>query len=107
MSHDKKMSAQGGSPRGRNPVVHFEMSAEDRKRMSEFYTKVFGWKTQQLGAEVGDYVLVKTTETDKDGMVKTPGTINGGFYQGKKDSVEPHLVIAVDDLGEHMAMGKK
>ena len=75
--------------------------------MSEFYTKVFGWKTQQLGAEMGDYVLVQTTETDKDGMVKTPGTINGGFYQRKKDSVEPHLVIAVDDLDEHMAMVKK
>ena len=32
-----------------NPVVHFEMPAEDRKRMAEFYTKVFGWKTEQLG----------------------------------------------------------
>ena len=28
-----------------NPVVHFEMPAVDRKRMCEFYTKVFGWKT--------------------------------------------------------------
>jgi predicted enzyme related to lactoylglutathione lyase len=32
-----------------NPVVHFEMPAEDRKRMADFYTKAFGWKTQQLG----------------------------------------------------------
>jgi predicted enzyme related to lactoylglutathione lyase len=24
-----------------NPVVHFEMPAEDRKRMADFYTKVF------------------------------------------------------------------
>ena len=28
-----------------NSVVHFEMPAEDQKRMADFYTKVFGWKT--------------------------------------------------------------
>jgi hypothetical protein len=41
-----------------NPVVHFEMPAEDRKRMADFYTKVFGWKTQQLGEDMGNYVLI-------------------------------------------------
>jgi predicted enzyme related to lactoylglutathione lyase len=44
-----------------NPVVHFEMTAEDRKRMADFYTKVFGWKIQQLGEEMG--VLVTTTDS--------------------------------------------
>ena len=33
-----------------NPVIHFEMPAEDKKRMSNFYTNVFGWQTQQMGA---------------------------------------------------------
>ncbi len=28
-----------------NPVVHFEMPAEDSKRMADFYSKVFGWQT--------------------------------------------------------------
>ncbi len=41
-----------------NPVVHFEMSAEDRKRMADFYTKVFGWKTQQLGEDMRNYILI-------------------------------------------------
>lgn len=31
-----------------NPVVHFEMPAENRQRMADFYTKSFGWKTQML-----------------------------------------------------------
>jgi len=53
-----------------NPVVHFEMPAEDRKRMSEFYAKTFGWRTTQLGPEMGDYVLVQTDETDEKGMLK-------------------------------------
>ena len=44
-----------------NPVVHFEMAAENRKRMSEFYSNVFGWKTQQLGPEMGDYIVAQTT----------------------------------------------
>jgi uncharacterized protein len=29
-----------------NPVVHFEMPAEEKSRMADFYTKAFGWKTQ-------------------------------------------------------------
>jgi predicted enzyme related to lactoylglutathione lyase len=34
-----------------DPVVHFEMPAEDRKRMADFYTKAFGWQTQMLGPD--------------------------------------------------------
>ncbi|MDW7731101.1 MAG: VOC family protein [Methanolobus sp.] len=87
-----------------NPVVHFEMPAEDRKRMADFYTKVFGWKTEQLGPEMGDYVLVTTTETDEKGVPKEPGRIHGGFFQKKPDSPAQHpsVVIAVDDIRESM-----
>lgn len=87
-----------------NPVVHFEMPAEDKSRMRKFYESVFGWHTTQLGPEMGDYVLVDTTETDENRMVKTPGTINGGFYQRQKDDEVPHLVISVDDLDGKIAM---
>jgi catechol 2,3-dioxygenase-like lactoylglutathione lyase family enzyme len=68
-----------------NPVVHFEMPAEDRKRMADFYTNVFGWKTQMLGPEMGDYVLAFTTEVGKDGRPKNPGAINGGFFLKSED----------------------
>ena len=85
-----------------NPVVHFEMPAEDRKRMSEFYTKVFGWKAQQLGPEMGNYVVVQTAETDDKGMIKKPGAINGGFYQKTEDPISnyPSVVIGVGDIIE-------
>ena len=43
-----------------NPVVHFEMPAQDRKRMAQFYTRAFGWQTQMMGPEMGDYVVVTT-----------------------------------------------
>lgn len=87
-----------------NPVVHFEMPAEDRKRMAEFYTNVFGWKIQQLGSEMGNYMVVSTSETDEKGHPLKPGMIGGGFYQ-KTDghaSQHPSVVIAVDDVRESM-----
>src|SRR6266699_3572488 len=52
-----------------NPVVHFEIPAEDRNRMAEFYTRVFGWRTQMLGPEMGSYVVVTTTEVDESGRI--------------------------------------
>jgi uncharacterized protein len=61
-----------------NPVVHFEMPSEDRKRMADFYTKVFGWKVQQLGEDMGNYVLPTTTDSDEKGP-KKPGTIKWWF----------------------------
>ena len=81
------------------PVVHFEMPGEDRNRMAAFYQKAFGWKTQMLGPEMGDYVLVTTAESDaKPGALA--GAINGGFFPKKPDwpAQYPSVVIAVDDI---------
>src|SRR5437870_5488394 len=87
-----------------NPVVHFEMPASNRKRMAEFYTKSFGWKTEMLGEEMGNYVLATTTEVDPNGRPKEPGAINGGFYQRTDDKPAqyPSVVIAVDDIKQAM-----
>ncbi len=85
-----------------NPVVHFEMPAEDMGRMRKFYETVFNWQTKQLGPEMGEYVLVETTETDENRMIKSPGAINGGFYKKMEDPASNHLsvVIAVEDINE-------
>jgi len=85
-----------------DPVVHFEMPAEDKERMKKFYESVFGWQTQQLGDDMGSYVVVTTSETDEKRMIKEPGRINGGFYQ-KTDDPLTHgtsVVIAVQDIAE-------
>jgi len=86
-----------------NPVVHFEMPASDRERMSRFYSKAFGWQTKKLGPEMGDYVVVTTTETDENGP-KKPGAINGGFFPKKDDfpAQYPSVVIAVENVKESM-----
>ena len=62
-------------------VVHFEMPYDDRERMAKFYQNAFGWQTQMFGAEMGNYVLATTTETDESRRLpKKPGAINGGFF---------------------------
>jgi len=88
-----------------DPVVHFEMPAEDRKRMSNFYTNAFGWKTQMLGEDMGNYVVATTAdELDKKGRPKKKGIINGGFYTKQADmpAQYPSVVIAVDDIQKSM-----
>lgn len=90
-----------------NPVVHFEMPAEDQARMSKFYETAFGWQTKQMGPEMGDYVVVSTSEpnpSDPSGRPLAPGVINGGFYKKTADPLShaPSVVIAVDDINEAM-----
>jgi len=88
-----------------DPVVHFEMPAEDRKRMAKFYTKAFGWQMQMLGEDMGNYVLATTAaELDKKGRPKKNGIINGGFYIKDKDKPAqyPSVVIAVDSIKRSM-----
>jgi predicted enzyme related to lactoylglutathione lyase len=86
-----------------NPVVHFEMPAENSGRMADFYSSVFGWKANKMGEEMGNYVVVQTTETDEKGMIQMPGAINGGFYDKSQSAAKhPSVVISVDDIKEAM-----
>ncbi len=88
----------------KNPVVHFEMGYNDKQRMVDFYSKVFGWEMKMLGPEMGNYVVAQTTQTDENGMVQIAGTINGGFYQKIENPLShaPSVVIAVEDITSAM-----
>lgn len=84
-------------------VVHFEMPYDDRDRMARFYQQAFGWESNMLGPEMGNYVVMMTTESTPAGPIK-PGAINGGFYQKTADKPMqyPSVVIAVDDVARSM-----
>jgi predicted enzyme related to lactoylglutathione lyase len=85
------------------PVVHFEMPGDDRKRMAQFYKSVFGWEATFFGKDMNNYVTVATTDVDKNGLPTEPGAINGGFYPRSENlSGCPSIVIAVDDIDEHI-----
>src|SRR5215510_16286441 len=82
-----------------NPVVHFEFPYQEQRRIARFYEQAFGWRSEALGEQMGNYVKATTTESDESGP-KQPGAINGGFYARKPDwpVQHPSVVIAVDDL---------
>jgi predicted enzyme related to lactoylglutathione lyase len=84
-----------------NPVIHFEMPAVDKKRVADFYSGVFGWKTQMMGEDMGNYIVVSTTESGADGRPTKPGAINGGFFMKSDDNAVPSVVIGVDDVKAH------
>ena len=85
-----------------DPVVHFEIPAKDIKRASAFYSKAFGWNLIQFPGF--EYWSVITTDSDENGMPKSPGSINGGL--GKKGVMAPEAVtvtISVPDIDASMA----
>jgi predicted enzyme related to lactoylglutathione lyase len=88
-----------------NRIVHFEIEASDRDRAKNFYAQAFGWQMQQMGAEMGDYVVVMT------GDPQEPGGINGGIY-GTPPGASKELngyscVVGVDNIDEAMGNVRK
>jgi predicted enzyme related to lactoylglutathione lyase len=85
------------------PVIHFEMPAEDGRRVSTFYESAFGWQTTPLGPDAGDFVLAFTAETDEETRIpKTRGAINGGFYTTSEPHPPVKFTILVDDIRDAM-----
>jgi len=87
-----------------DPVVHFEMPFEDKKRLSSFYKSAFGWKMEGMGDDMGNYVVASTTESGPQGRPKIPGAINGGFFPKKPDwpAQYPSVVIGVGNIKKAM-----
>jgi uncharacterized protein len=89
-----------------DPIVHFEIPAKDVKRASAFYTKAFGWNFNQFPGF--EYWSAITTDSDQNGMPKSPGSINGGM--GKKGVMAPKAVtvtISVADIDASLKNVKK
>jgi predicted enzyme related to lactoylglutathione lyase len=90
-----------------NRVVHFEIPADNLERAKKFYSENFGWILNQLGPDVGNYVLVHTGPTDDKGMPKDKAFINGGLMPRDLSGTSPVLVIAVDDADATIEKVKK
>ena len=92
-----------------DPVVHFEFPYVDRERIARFYQSAFGWKTQMLGEEMGNYVLATTADRDVPGGEGKRGAINGGFFprDDKMPGQVPSVVIGIEDIKKAMAAVKQ
>ncbi len=77
-----------------NPIVHFEIEASDVDRAKKFYSEAFDWKMDQMGEDMGGYVVIETTTPN------TPGAINGGMFKGSgtKNLNAYSCVISVEDI---------
>lgn len=83
-------------------VVHFEIPADDLARAQKFYKEIFGWeitKVPMLGVE---YYMVNTVTSDKKGMPKEPGAINGGMMKRNVSGEMSVLVINVKSLDNYL-----
>src|SRR5687768_17097029 len=81
------------------PVIHFEMPAADPARVRKFYESAFGWETNSLGPDMGDFTLAFTTDTDeKTRMPQKRGAINGGFFKRTEPAEQTKITILVDDV---------
>jgi predicted enzyme related to lactoylglutathione lyase len=82
-----------------NPFVHIELSTGDVAGAKKFYKKIFDWKMNDLGPEMGNYTLIKTGSK----------TVGGGMM-GKMSAQQPTawLVYAeVPSVKKTMAKAEK
>jgi predicted enzyme related to lactoylglutathione lyase len=79
------------------PVIHFEMPYDDAVRANAFYTRAFGWETQQFGDDMGNYITLGTSPS-ADGRPTEPGNINGGIYPRLADRPTPGPCVGCADI---------
>ena len=83
-----------------NPVVHFEIPYDDAERVARFYQSAFGWETQALGPQMGNYVLATTSTKISPRPGAMPGAIDGGFFPRQPQGQHPSVVIGTLELRE-------
>jgi uncharacterized protein len=81
-------------------VQHFELPYKNRERAKKFYFQAFGW--QIFDTPGSPYSFASTVETEKNGMPKRAGAINGGLTPRSKDFTAPSVMVKVTDLKSHL-----
>lgn len=84
----------------KNPIVHFEIPADDVERAIAFYQKTFGWEIEKFQLPDGDYWIVRTTKVDKEMRPSTPGAINGGLMKRNSPGQPFMNYINVESIDE-------
>ena len=70
-----------------NPVVHFEVTGKDGKKLQDFYAKTFGWKVNADNPM--NYGIVDAVDTG--------GGIGGGISADDGGTQQVTVYIAVDN----------
>lgn len=86
----------------KNPVVHFEIYADDLDALQTFYTGLFDWTVEPVPGM--DYRIIRTVESDAEGMPIQPGGIGGGMMKRPADApgtINYVNVESMDTMLEH------
>ena len=82
-----------------HPVVHFEITANDMQRASDFYHKAFGWHITFMPEY--KYTVVTTSPVNPTTrMHEKPGAINGGIMHKKDQLQHPIITISTNNMDE-------
>ena len=81
-----------------NRVVHFEIPAENPKRLANFYEELFGWKISK--AEGVDYWIAQTGEEGEPG-------IDGAITGREAPEQVPINYVSVPSLSEYLEKASK
>jgi predicted enzyme related to lactoylglutathione lyase len=101
-----------------NPFVHMELSTDDTDAAIKFYKKVFDWKFNTLGPEMGGYTMIDTGSKDSGGGLTKkmmPGQPTAWLVYAEVDSVKKtiakaakagaNVVVPYQPIGEMGAIG--
>ena len=83
-----------------NPVIHFEMPFDDKKRSENFYHQVFNWQMSDWPMPDGSvHTSVRTTAIDeKDFTPLKQGEINGAIVPRSNEASMPIIFIQVNSI---------
>jgi predicted enzyme related to lactoylglutathione lyase len=90
----------------KNPVVHFEIYADDPAKLAQFYKGLFDWTMEPLPGM--DYQLIRTVDTDAKGMPTQAGGINGGMMRRPAPEVPGTInYVSVESLDGALERAQK
>ena len=101
-----------------NPFVHMELSTDDVAAAKKFYKKVFDWKLNELGPEMGNYTMIDTGSRTVGGGLTAkmmPQQATGWLVYAEVDSVKKtiakaekagaKIMVPFQEIGEMGAIG--
>ena len=80
-----------------NPFVHVELNTTDTDQAKAFYTKLFGWKLQDMEFPVGTYTMIDVGDGTGGGIMKK-------MIPGATSAWLPYVLV--DDIKAATAQAK-
>jgi predicted enzyme related to lactoylglutathione lyase len=77
-------------------IVHFEIPADNVKKLAEFYSELFGWKIQKMPGPT-EYFSIETVTVNEKGEPVRPG-VNGGMMKRQNPEHKPVNYILVESV---------